>query len=610
MTVEPKVMDVLRVLTENVGQVVSREALIDEVWGVEHGGDERLSRAISLLRKALADTSKDERLIETAPRRGYRLTAEVSAPQAEPATTEPSPAAPIAEPLVTDSRGNRRWLVGGGVAALLLLALAAIAFFPGSGPRAPERSLAVLPFIAMSAEEGDVFFAEGLSEELLNVFSQAEGLKLASRTSSFAFAGRDMDIRDIGDELGVAHVLEGSIRRSGTDVRVTAQLISVEDGYHLWSQTYDRSLDDIFLVQDEIARRVAEALNSKLPASGESTLLFDVGTKSPKAYDHYAEARTFLDRRGSLMTRAQASFEAAIEADPTFAEAHSGLAVVYVLSPIYQNAPKETAWLRAREAADRALSLDPSLSEPYAVLGAIEAAKFNWAEALTAYADGESRNPEDVVILQWQAELLSYLGYLDRASEKISRAIEVSPDSGILKVVAGNIEEARGNIDGANTHFRQLEKRGWSPVGLAIVEIHQNDIEEAARTYMELTVKRKFVSEDDSDELRGMLESLMREELSVDAVLGRFPTLAENDDVVTTLHIFRRNSLEVLKRIEADTDEDYDSFYLVWTNVDPNLRAHPYITTFLQNTGMIDFWDKAGWPDRCNRTQDGVVACR
>jgi len=627
--IEPKVLDVLKVLVEADNQLVSRETLIDEVWGVGHGGDERLTRAISTLRKALNQADPSAKYIETLPKRGYRLTAtieiKVTTVETRDEHTRLDVSATHVDAIIKPDRTgfvhqHRRSLMILSTALFAMIMIGGVMFTsmnmskPAETSEAvqsiiPNQSLAVLPFVSMTPREEDRFFADGLSEELLNTFAKADGLKLASRTSSFAYKNQDIDIRKIGQDLAVAYVLEGSIRRADDKIRVTAQLISTSDGYHLWSESYDRSLEDIFVVQTDIAHRVAEALNTRL-IKRDDKLLFDVGTQSARAFEYYVQGRNYLTRRGRWMVRAQSAFEAAIETDQDFAEAYSGLAVVNVLSPIYQNVPKEIAWLRAKDNADKALRLDPTLSEPYAVYGNIEASKLDWAAALDLYETGEANNPDDTAILQWQAELLSFLGYLAKASSKMKRAVDVDPESAVLQVVAGNIEEARGDLDGAAKYYRELESRGTNPVGLAMLEAQLGNPDKAALVLAKLNFIRKFITEEDVEPMAKLLSQVIQGEKTVDQLINIFPTLGKNEDSLTTFHLFAKNSETVLKRIEAEATEDYDSFFLIWTNVDPNLRQHPYFPTFVKNTGLLDFWLRNGLPDRCISSNEDQLQCR
>ena len=230
------------------------------------------------------------------------------------------------------------------------------------GPDGP--SIAVLPFVNRSREPEDEYFSDGLADELLNVLIKIRGLRVAARTSSFHFKGKNPTIAEVGKALNVATVLEGSVRKAGNRVRISVQLVKVADGYHLWSETYDRTLDDIFAVQDDVARAVVGALPGALLLSAGS-LAASRGTHDRDAYDAFLEGRFFWNKRTEADVRkAIQFFERAIAIDSEFAEAWAGLADCYVTLPYYSLIPTSEALPKAREAALRALSLRPSSDPP------------------------------------------------------------------------------------------------------------------------------------------------------------------------------------------------------------------------------------------------------
>ncbi len=227
----------------------------------------------------------------------------------------------------------------------------------------PEKSIAVLPFVNMSADQENEYFSDGLSEELLNLLAKVDGLKVAARTSTFKFKGKDADIEEIGAKLKVATVLEGSVRRAGNTARITAQLIKVDDGYHMWSETYDRELDDIFKVQDEIARAIVDAL--KLPLLGQDQKNIEtLKAASFEAYDLYLLGKHhFRLRNEAAFEQAVDYFSRAVAIDPTYAPAWSRLADSYMLLADYGGMASGEAFDLAEKALDKALVLDPELVE-------------------------------------------------------------------------------------------------------------------------------------------------------------------------------------------------------------------------------------------------------
>ena len=230
-------------------------------------------------------------------------------------------------------------------------------------------SIAVLPFRNMSAEVENEYFSDGITEEIINALSKIEALRVASRTSAFAFKGKDQDVRGIGAELGVRTVLEGSVRRSGSRLRITAELVSVADGYQLWSERYDREMEDVFAIQDEISLAIANTLKVRL-LTGEEGAVLERATEDVEAYNHYLKGKYFFNRR--VPRQAIAEFERAIARDPGYVSAQTGLADAYCIFGFYGGIPTLDAFAKARAAATKAHELDPESPEVHVSLGLVE----------------------------------------------------------------------------------------------------------------------------------------------------------------------------------------------------------------------------------------------
>jgi TolB-like protein len=241
----------------------------------------------------------------------------------------------------------------------------------GAEAETPDQSIAVLPFVNMSEDAANEYFSDGISEEILNVLAGVKGLKVAGRTSSFAFKGRNEDLRMIGETLGVSHILEGSVRKAGDQLRITAQLVKVDDGFHLWSENFDRRLVDVFAIQDEIAQAILEQLKTHLIV-GEPVKTAAPKSTDLKAFDLYLLAKQNIRLRNrEALELADRLLGQAIEIDPQYAPAYAQQGIVRLLLVIdqYGNLPKEQSQSESRALLEKALSLDPELAEAHAGMG-------------------------------------------------------------------------------------------------------------------------------------------------------------------------------------------------------------------------------------------------
>ncbi len=304
----------------------------------------------------------------------------------------------------------------------------ALAAAPAGAARVPEPSIAVLPFINMGGGPEDEYFSDGVSDEITNVLSRMGGLRVAARTSAFAFKGVREDLRVVGEKLSVATVLEGSVRRARNRVRVTVQLVDVADGYHLWSERYDREMTDIFAIQDEIAAAVAEAL--KVALAGGAAERRAAGTTSLEAYDLYLRGRALQLQRGAAVTRALDLFEQAVALDPGYVDALAMLADSYRIMGLYGLAPPHETMPRAKEAAERALSLRSDHAEALATLADVSmiydfdearAAEY-WERALAADPGHTRARAEHA--LWWTT---FYHGRMEDGVAESGRAVEADP---------------------------------------------------------------------------------------------------------------------------------------------------------------------------------------
>jgi len=311
-----------------------------------------------------------------------------------------------------------------------------------------QKSVAVLPFVSMSADKADEVWSDGMTEELLNVLAKIQGLRVPARTSSFVFKDKKEDVRKIGELLNVGTVLEGSVRKAGNQLRITAQLINVADGFHLWSETYNRNMTmtNIFAVQSDIAERVAEALKVQLLGAVTRE---KKPTENIEAYKLYLQGRSAWNRRGESLKQAVEYFTQAIEKDPGYALAYAGLADCYVLIPLYAGTPPREAMPKASAAALKALELDGGLAEPHAALGYAKALfEWDWRGAEAEFRRAIALSPNYATAHHWLAvTVLRAQIRGDEALAELQRAQALDPLSPIINVELGEALQLAGKAD-------------------------------------------------------------------------------------------------------------------------------------------------------------------
>ena len=275
--------------------------------------------------------------------------------------------------------------------------------------KTPEKSVAVLPFVNMSNDPEQEYFSDGISEEIINSLAHLKELRVAGRTSSFHFKGKNIDLREIGEKLNVRTVMEGSVRKQGNKLRITVQLINVENGFHLWSEKYDREIDDVFAIQDEIAMAITEKLKVSL-LEDEKAILVKSPTKDHEAYDLYLKGRYYFNKRGVQIFKGLEYFQQAAEKDPNYILAYSGIAECYSVLGFYSIIPAHVAMPKAKQNAEKALKLDPAHAEAITTLAFITAFyDWNWAEAKKKFQLVFKLNPNYAPLHYWYSYFLSFV---------------------------------------------------------------------------------------------------------------------------------------------------------------------------------------------------------
>ena len=296
----------------------------------------------------------------------------------------------------------------------------------------PAKSIAVLPFVNMSGDPKNDYFSDGITEEILDALAQLPNLKVAARTSAFAFKGKAEDLRKVGEVLDVATVLEGSVQKSGDEVRITAQLIDTRSGYHLWSEKYDRKLTNIFAVEDEISKAIAEKLQVQL-AGGTGATLVAQKTIDPRAHDFYLRGLTLLAARS--VSEAVNAFQRAVAIDPDYAQAWAALAEAQALLPSYGPTPAQKAYSDSLSSSQRAIALSPDVALAYVAQGMVYSNQMRWADADRALRRAVALAPGDAEVLNQYAQFLDGVGQLEPALVVMNRALERDPLSGISAAI-------------------------------------------------------------------------------------------------------------------------------------------------------------------------------
>jgi len=470
-------------------------------------------------------------------------------------------------------------------------------------------SLAVLPFADMSPGGDQAYFSDGITEEILNTLAKVRELKVAARTSAFAFKDRQVDLRAVGDSLGVAYLIEGSVRKAGDRLRITAQLIDASDGTHLWSDSYDRTMDDVFAIQTEIAEAIADELRVPLGLDDPADLV--TPTADLAAYDLYLAGRARLRQRGADVAEALRLFEAAVARDSAWAPAWAGLAEAREVAVWYPEAWEDASgdvevgiaglnlaavrgpWQRgfearlgpAEAAARRALALDPGNASAHLALGSVLRDRRDWEASEQAYLRALELDPDNAEIFHQYAEMIGATGRTAEAVRLAERAAALDP-APIRRGIAAWLRVADGRTDEALPLLRQAvaDAGGRLPVIASVI------VREEARLGNFDAAERAGLEHFDRD----YVEQLFRALRADDPSIARRPLDAEQwmwfgypDSAVAVY--------------DVDPDEIFQlDLYRVWLPVFDPIRDRPELQAFLRNAGL-----EGAKPQRTPRSGDG-----
>jgi len=345
-------------------------------------------------------------------------------------------------------------------------------------------SIAVLPFADMSAAKDQEYLSDGISEELLNLLAKVPDFKVAGRTSSFVFKNQEQDLRRIGEQLGVGNILEGSVRKSGNRIRITAQLVKADDGFHLWSESYDRELDDIFAVQDEIAAAVVAALKVTLLGEAEEAIVARNDVVSPEVYELYLKARYHWHQRTpESLAKSVDFFQQALDLDPGYAPAYSGLALAHLFETWYSDADPQIAIPKAAKLIDSAFKLDPNLADAWGASGVLRWNMGDNESAAEAYEKAIELDPQYAMAHMWLATTYGQQGEPEKALATFARAREIEPLHPTLLSNYLNTLNVLGRYEDARELALVLRdvypNQGDGAVALAAVAAEAGDFKEA-----------------------------------------------------------------------------------------------------------------------------------
>jgi TolB-like protein/DNA-binding winged helix-turn-helix (wHTH) protein len=622
---EPKAFAVLELLVGAPGRVFTRDEILDAVWGHRHVTQSVLNRIMSLLRQALGEDAQHPRRLHTVHGIGYRfeLPRPVSNPEATAATPVPSPTSNI--PSSSPPRKRWPWLVAIAAATLLVFAAATLLRINQDASTAAHDqvvstrpSLAVLPFLDLSQARDQEYLADGLAEEILNQLAQAPALRVVGRTSSFSFKGKNEDLRVIGQKLGVAHLLEGSVRKSGDQLRITAQLVRADDGTHLWSKTYARELRDVFAVQEEISRDVAQALSVKLDVARYNRE--QGGTTHVEAYERFLRWRGIVmlelvdfehDRERLQLAREMVAL------DPDCVLCRDALA------SSLNSVAQEVGGAQAEQLRAEALQVREQIARiaPDSWVAKRDRSNTLWREGKRAEAIALAKKIVDSGPLTkertWDYAYMIYaMGHLDETVTLVEQVRAVEPMALFLSrdlqfdyTAARRYEEAEAEYQ----RGRKLEGSQLAPIYVAFIRQLAGKRPGGPQELHEL--HRQLLKQDDEfatpffhdlgNKLgdRSAMLALVRKALTDETYGGNSAYVCTNvadalgdaDLAVAAM----RKELEAYKEFKegAMTQFPYVAF---WNAPFSAVRAHPDYKKLLIEAGVADYWRQTGkWGDAC-----------
>jgi len=600
----PKLFDTLLYFVERRGELLDKATLMKAIWPNVIVEENNLNQNISALRRVLGESPGEHRFIVTEPGRGYRFVADVrTVPTMTPdVTTRHEPRKPPSSSASTTARTDE-----------------------------PQRSIAVLPFVNLTRDIEKEYFGDGLAEELLRALVHVPGLRVPARTSSFAYKGRNTDVRQIAKDLEVSTLLEGSVRSAGELIRVSVQLVDGRTGYHLWSESYERKFEDLFKLQDELAGAIVRALDVAAPGPAMTQLPQQPPSADVEAYHLYLQAGALLSRQNrDDFPRIHAMLEEAVRRDPRFARAFARMGICHFAS-VLLGFSGTASLADAERNAMHALSLDPGTWEAKAILAQVNAQRGNWLDAGQYFEAAIAANSSEAEAYSGYGLFLGNSGHIRKAVATVHEAIRLAPAVPLFPVHLSGWY----SILGSDAEALRLANRGIAlgfsmktmplPIVLANAATRAGDPAKAAK-YTTTLLSAKVLAAGGGeviDLVCGAFADPPRRKAAIDALLSLRERAGDPDAMGSPLMmVLATNWLAMLGSLDAAfevANHGLDRLQRagtiggnwggLWTQEMRPFRQDPRFQSFVTRLGLMPYWEQYGPPDDCE-LRGGKLICR
>lgn len=612
--VEPRAMDVLVLLARHGGAVVSIDELMASVWKGVVVGEGSVYLAIRQLRQAFGDADDGKRYIETITKRGYRLTVPVEHRGPAPSPVPTAVPVPVPDSRKRRSRGMAAAWLGTVLVGISLFAVFAVNFRGGGARASVAPSVAVLPFENLSSDPEQAYFADGITAELLSTLSRVRGLRVTGRASSFQFKDRNEDLRTIGSALGVEYILHGSVRKAGDRVRISAQLSDARSGDQLWSETYERKLDDIFVIQDEIARSVAHALQVKLGV-GELFGVGDVGrapgmTRNVAAYDEYLHGMELtVESTPEAQALAIAHLQRAVALDPLFSIGWAGLHTACINGAFVVPA-RAAEWRQQGAAAlERARTLTPDAPQVLLETGIAESRRGHWLKAASVFEQLQAAYARYGMANQAHAPRGVFLLEVGRVHEAIPELERTRAEDPLAVEFAGFLSSAYladGNLTGALAEVDRGRKlKGFE------TPLLRAGVVAALTTRNRAEIDRRIgLVPDNAEDFR--LDHALAKFIDAPAgaadELRRAAAAPDRSNMLIWWAAYYHEP-ELALELLAKAAPDMGDTALLWQPMLRDVRKLPGFKKIVIDLGLVDYWRVYGWSDFCHPLSGDDFTC-